>query len=196
MKDLYNIDTWFPITIYVKENALSESENNNCIDNILKIKNVTDKGGKNWKSGVYNTLTTFDFKNDNNFINLCDSVEYNTNLFSKELSSFHNYKINESWFNFYNENDYQEFHHHSNNIFSAVYFFTNPPGSGNLVFENPIEPDMLPIKNIQKLNNFNFTTCSYNPKPRTLIIFRSYLRHMVEKCNILSPRITGAFNLI
>ena len=55
---------------------------------------------------------------------------------------------------------------------------------------------MLPMKNVKKYDDLNFVNCHYNPPERSIVIFRSYIQHMVEKCNNLSPRITGAFNLL
>ena len=189
------LQIWFPTCIFYVENLIDKKENNYLIEEILKIKKTTKKGGKNWISKVYNTFDTLSIHKIAEFKNLCSKIEEQTNLFSKCLGSNENYKINESWLNFYNKNDFQEYHTHPQFVFSAVYFFTNPENSGKLIFENPIEPDMYGLQNKIKTNTLNASTCSFMQKPRTLIIFRSYLRHMVTRCNNIEPRITAAFNL-
>lgn len=189
------IQLWFPTSIYVEENIFSEDENKNFINEIEILKSKIEKGGNNWNTDVYNTCQTFDLQRNKILKTLCDKVELHTNLFAKQLSSYHDYKIIDSWFNYYKKDDYQEAHHHANSIFSAIYFFTNPINSGSLSFENPIEPDMLPLKNIKEINNLNCLTCNYNPSPKTLIIFRSNIRHMVGRGKNSQPRITAAFNL-
>jgi len=190
-----SIQLWFPTSIYVKENIISEDENDSFIQEIEKIKSTVSSGGNNWETKVYNTCDTYDLRKNKKLNKLCQRVEEYTNLFAAQLNSIHTYKIIDSWFNYYNKNDFQESHHHAGSIFSAVYFFTNPEGSGKLSFENPIEPDMLPLKNISAINNLNCLSCNYDPAPRTLIIFRSNIRHMVSRGDNESPRITAAFNL-
>jgi uncharacterized protein (TIGR02466 family) len=190
------IKTWFPVSIYLKENIVSDNENLIFLKEINKIKKKFKKGGENWNTPVYNTMSTCDLRTNKVLNKLCVIIEEHTNLFATQLKSEHNYKISESWFNYYNKGDYQEYHHHANSIFSAVYFFTNPEKSGHLIFENPIEPDMFPLKNVTQLNDLNYLSCRYNPTPKSLIIFRSNIRHMVNKCNNNTPRITAAFNLL
>jgi uncharacterized protein (TIGR02466 family) len=187
------IDLWFPVTIANIEEILSKKENDILIKEILKIKKDKDKGGSNWISDVYNTHFTFDLRTSNQFKLLCNKVTDHVNVFAKRLGSDYEYKINSSWFNYYNKKDYQEYHEHSKSIFSAVYFFKTPKESGNIVFKDPKEPDMFPLENI-KYNDLSFQQCEYQPIERRLIIFRSYLSHMVRPGNNKEPRITAAFN--
>jgi uncharacterized protein (TIGR02466 family) len=189
------IQLWFPTSIYVEENIVSDEENDSFITEIEKLKSKISVGGSNWNTDVYNTCDTYDLRKNKILKNLCKKIEEHTNIFAKQLNSQHNYKITDCWFNYYNKNDFQETHHHANSIFSAVYFFTNPKNCGVLSFENPIEPDMLPLKNITEFNNLNSLACNYNPLPKTLIIFRSNIRHMVSRGDNVDPRITAAFNL-
>jgi uncharacterized protein (TIGR02466 family) len=189
-----NIDIWFPVSIAHIDDVISEKENNILIKEILKIKKNNLKGGPNWASNVYNTHNTFDLRKNNKFNNLCDKVIEYVNVFSERLGSSYSHKINSSWFNCYNKNDYQEYHEHNKSIFSAVYFFKTPKDSGNLIFKDPKEPDMFPLENV-KYNELSFQQCEYPSIERRLIIFRSYLSHMVKPGNNISPRITAAFNL-
>ena len=71
---------------------------------------------------------------------------------------------------------------------------SSPEKSGSLIFENPIEPDMLPLKNIKINNEYNYKTVSYDIPTNALIIFRSYVRHMVKRCENTKPRISLALN--
>lgn len=190
-----SIQLWFPTSIYVKEDMFSDEDNHAFITEIENLKSKISIGGNNWNTDVYNTCNTYDLRKNKILKKLCKKVEEHTNLFAKQLNSQHNYKISDCWFNYYNKTDFQETHHHANSIFSAVYFFTNPKNCGVLSFENPIEPDMLPLKNITEFNNLNSLACNYTPLSKTLIIFRSNIRHMVSRGNNIEPRITAAFNL-
>lgn len=186
---------WFPTAIFVEENLISFEDNQNLSKYVLDLETKIQKGGQNWITDISNSHGTYDLILDNEFKNLTDSVTDKINIFAKEFGSNYEYdKPSSMWYNIYRNGDYQEYHTHTDSVFSAVYFVTNPENSGRIVFENPIEPDMKPIKNITVNNDLNFKNCHYNPKPGTLLIFRSYMRHMVERCLNIEPRITIAFN--
>jgi uncharacterized protein (TIGR02466 family) len=190
------IDIKFPTTVAVFENILTDVENNILIDYIEKLNNTVKKGGQNWLTTVYNTHGTYNIHTDENFKNLSNIVTDYTNNFAKILQSDYKYQISSSWFNVYNKKDFQEFHNHPGAVFSAVYILKNPLNGGEFVIMNPSEPcDMYPIKNLIKKTSLNESYFEYNLKAKTLIIFRSFLKHMVKICNSDEKRITTAFNL-
>jgi uncharacterized protein (TIGR02466 family) len=189
-----NIHTWFPTSILLIENLIDDEENKKLIKEIEKLKKEIKKGGDEWDTDLYNTHSTYELHKNIKFKFLCDKIEKYTINFANKLGSDANYKISSSWFNYYNKGDYQEYHIHPLSHFSAVYFFTNPKGSGKLIFKNPNGLKMFPLKNL-KPNELSYETCFYVPKEKSLIIFQSDLWHMVQKCDNESPRITGAFNL-
>ena len=188
------IQTWFPTSIYYVENLISEQENNKLVDYIKWKSKEIKRGGENWFTDVYNTHQTYCIHTDEIFSNLFNAVKKETIDFAKKLGSDHEYNIDGSWWNIYNENDYQEYHYHPDSYFSAVYWFTNPEGSGDLIFQSPLTPIARPFKNLTA-NNLTSETCYYNPPPCSLVIFPSTLMHMVYRCKNKTPRITGAFNL-
>ena len=71
-----------------------------------------------------------------------------------------------------------------------MYWVAAPVGSGKLIFEDPKEPDMLQIRDIKSRNSLSFTRIGYEAEERKILIFRSYLRHMVEPCKNKTPRMT------
>jgi uncharacterized protein (TIGR02466 family) len=85
-------------------------------------------------------------------------------------------------------------HTHNESTISAVYYISAPAGSGKIVFEDPREPDMLPIKDIPDRNELSYAKVGYQAAEGSLVIFRSYLRHMVSLNNNIEPRISVAFN--
>ena len=185
----------FPSSFYVSENLLN---NNMVLDLQKKAKEIEKKhpkGGENWKCNTYNTLGTFELSNDAHFKILLDKIEEKVFEFTKAHGSNYKYKIQGSWINIYKTNDYQEFHTHPESTFSAVYFLKSSEKCAKIVFENPTEPDMLPVKDIKQYNNISFKTYSFNPIQNSLIIFRSHIRHMVELQTINFERISVAVNL-
>jgi uncharacterized protein (TIGR02466 family) len=145
-------------------------QNNSSIINPLEIKTVETEKFSNW-------------------------VVENVELFSRHYNSTASYEISQCWANVYQKGDFQEPHIHPGFMFSAVYFLSAPPGSGKLMFENPMLAfDMLPIKtNIE--TELNSTAAVYAPVEGQLVIFRSNLRHAVYPHNSDKPRISIAFNL-
>ena len=79
-------------------------------------------------------------------------------------------------------------------MFSAVYYPKVPEGSGSIVFENPLVPDMMPVQNIEERDDMTFERISYQPKDGMLVIFRSYLQHCVRQGTNTEDRISIALN--
>lgn len=121
-------------------------------------------------------------------------VEDQVALFSQNYGSVEQYSIEQCWANIYRTGDFQESHYHPGWDFSAVYFIAAPEGSGNLIFENPLLPDMRPIKT-EKTFDLNCQAAIYKPVEGQLVIFRSNLRHGVYPNRSSNPRISLAFNL-
>lgn len=186
---------WFPTTISISENILSEEENLNLINLSKDISHIAEKGGNNWISkSNFNTQSTYNINEDEKFNFFVDKVSEKIQEHAKHLNSNYTYKCNEAWLNTYTEKDYQEFHTHAGSVFSAVYYLNNPKKGGRIFFENPVEPDMLPLRDISEYNTDNSSLCNYNPDNGTLIIFRSNIRHMVEPIETNETRATIALN--
>lgn len=189
-----NVEMWFPVAVYKQEDLLSVEENEIIKNICLELEQNTPCGGPDWVGGTYNTLGTFDISKDPRFNLLFEKVSTHIHNFADMHGSKGSYKPSYAWFNVSRHGNYQEFHSHNNNVFSAVYYITAPEGSGKLVFEDPKEPDMCGLKNLPEKNFLSFTRVGYPPAERTLLIFRSYLRHLVEPGTNSLPRISVAIN--
>lgn len=188
------INTWFPTAIYVSENIISDEYNNDLQKRSLEIFSSTKNGADNWKCNTYNTMGTYEISEDPLFKNLLHEVKQHLNFFVEQHGSDYKYECQNSWLNVNYKNTYQEYHYHSNSTFSAVYYIDTPENCGRIYFENPLEPDMLPVKGIKNNTPLSFKDCHYQPQKKTLLIFRSFLRHMVEIGSNDDPRISIAFN--
>ena len=69
-----------------------------------------------------------------------------------------------------------------------------PENGGGLILNSPKEPDMFPIRDIDEQNEFNHSHYKIYPKERSLVIFRSFVQHMVEPGQHESERISIAYN--
>jgi len=188
------IELWFPVAIYSEDNLLSEENNNKLKDYCLSIQKKIPSGGEEWFGKTYTTHGTSEFNKDPEFLTLLDTINYHLHEFAMAHNCQGRYENQATWMNISTAGSYQEFHTHNASIFSAIYYVTAPEGSGRIVFEDPKEPDMFPLKKIKGKNNLSFTRISYTPKAGTLLIFRSYLRHLVEPGSNLDPRISIAMN--
>lgn len=189
-----NVEMWFPVTIYRHPNLLPVDENNALAEYCISLKNKTPQGGSDWVGGTYNTHGTHDISKDSNFSNILEVIAKHVNDFARMHNSEDTYKLDYAWLNIATAGDYQEFHTHNGNVFSAVYYVAAPPGSGKIVFEDPKEPDMLPLRKVSDKNTLSYTRISYEATQGTLLIFRSYLRHLVEGGTNSDPRISLALN--
>lgn len=191
---MQKVEMWFPVAIYSAENIITAEQNELLKDHCLSIHKTVPPGGDEWVGGTYNTHQTYDLNVDRQFDPVADAVSYHVHQFAKMHNCNGTYKNNYAWMNVANAGDWQEFHAHNANVFSAVYYVSAPAGSGRIVFEDPKEPDMFPLKSIRGKNQLSFSRINYTPKTGMLLIFRSYLRHLVEPGTNTEPRISIALN--
>ena len=188
------IETWFPTAIYVQKNLFPRSMNNLWANKVISLKENVPTGGKDWEGKTYTTHTTFDLKEDDIFKELIAQVTDHVHEFTKAHGSEVKYSCQHAWANVSLERNFQEYHTHDGSVFSAVYYPKVPEGSGNIVFEDPRLPDMLPIAKISERNALSFEKIGYEPEEGMLLIFRSYLRHAVKEGTNTEPRISFALN--
>jgi uncharacterized protein (TIGR02466 family) len=103
-------------------------------------------------------------------------------------------ELSEAWVNIAKPGDYQEYHVHPGSHLSAVYYVQTPANCGHIVFRNPMSDiDMLPIRR-DRDTACNFDVARYEPVVGRLLIFRSFVRHMVLRNKGNSDRISIAMN--
>jgi uncharacterized protein (TIGR02466 family) len=188
------VEMWFPVAIYKETNLLTSDQNKDLFNHSLELRKTVPNGGSEWYGDTYNTHDTLDLTNDSKFFPLLDNIQDHCHNFASMHGSTAKYKITGAWLNINEQGTFQEFHTHNNAIFSCVYWVAAPEGSGQLIFEDPKEPDMLQVKSIKEKNPLSFTRIGYAAEEGSLLIFRSYLRHMVEPCNNTTPRVSIAVN--
>ena len=187
-----HLEYLFPIPVYFEENLLSQKENKLLEDRILKLFSSVSVGG-DWNCNTFNSMGTYDLREDKTFSDINKKITHHVNLFAATYKSDWKYEINCSWFNVASSHQYQEYHNHPDCIFSAVYYVSLPPGSGNIIFKSG-EDNMARAKNIVEYTPLNSVYWKFEPPERTLIIFRSSLQHMVEMGINKKPRISLALN--
>lgn len=188
-KHLFNL---FPTVIGAYGNLVPEEYNNEILLECLKVKDTTESGGKNWLGDMYNTEGTFSLQTNPKFSLLNTAVTEAVNDYAKSFNSEHEFKIHESWINVGYEHSYQEYHDHFGNHISCSYYVSMPEGSGEIVFQSP--STYLQLPKIKEANNNSFVSYHFKPPARTLLIFRSNVKHMVKSGKNKEPRVTIAYN--
>jgi len=188
------VEMWFPVAIYTEDELFSKEQNDSWAQHVLNYKQTIPSGGDGWYGDTYTTHGTFDILNDPVFEPLIASITNHVNNFAKMHGSTGSFKCDYAWVNIAESGNFQEGHTHNGNTFSLAYYITAPEGSGQIVFEDPKEPDMKPVKNITEKNMLSFTKTGVEPKQGSLVIFRSYLRHLVTPGTNTEPRISVSMN--
>jgi uncharacterized protein (TIGR02466 family) len=189
------IQNWFPTFIGHIDNENHKKYENKLTNICKKIKKKINSGGENWISkNTYNTYGTYNLINIKEFNNLNEWIFEQIKNYSNKLGYKNNFICDESWFNIYNKNDFQEFHTHSKHSLSAIYFLNSPKeGAARTFFESPIkEESQDPLCDYN--NPLLFKKVHYYPKPGRLIIFRSNISHCVERHESNELRISLAYN--
>lgn len=188
------IDTYFPVVIYRENNLIPHSQNHQIAQHLLEIQPKIKSGGTGWIGGTYTTHHQYDLYKDDIVRPLMDQILLRVNYFAQVHSSFDEYRCDNAWFNINKKNTLQEFHSHPNSIISCAYYIAAPEGSGDIVFEDPKEPDMFPLKNVKEGNHLCFNRVFYKVEEGMLLVFRSYLRHAVVPGKNKAPRISISAN--
>ena len=188
------IETWFPCAIYYEDDLFSKEQNKEWEKHILSIEPTIESGGEAWFGDTFTSLEKYDLRKDKQFDILIEKVTEHVNAFAREHNCQGEYECTTAWFNVNRDGTFQEYHTHPNNIFSAIYYVSAPEGAGGVVFEDPKEPDMMPLKNIPWRNQLSYSVTRYNPLVGKLLIFRSYMEHLVEPGTNTDPRISIALN--
>jgi uncharacterized protein (TIGR02466 family) len=143
-----------------------------------------------------NLRTEFHSSSENRYADLYREVmdEFTSDLGLLEERCY----IDESWLNFYQGNDHgQEEHDHLPGFFSGVHYVKfNSSVHGATKFMNPLHQLYMFMNNDRKMDaDYGSGWFSPNVCEGDIIIFPSFLRHMVTSTNSNELRITLAFNI-
>ena len=111
------------------------------------------------------------------------------------------YVITTSWITKTLKGGYSHNHRHRNSFWSGVYYFQDEyeDGSAELCFSNPNEQlaDVIFEENdIKEDVIVNSNSAIFNPEPKLLLLFPSYLGHQILHHGINTERLSLAFNIM
>ena len=187
------VKTWFADAVY-NDKIYDEAQNEEVISIIGSAAKKYLAPTHEWNCSMISTFGTYRPHEDSKFTSLISVIEEHVNKFARILGSGHNYKCKESWVNVSKKGQYQEYHVHPNNLFSAVYYVNTYENSGDIVFKK-MPYETYELKNKIESNEFNYQEAKYSPEPGQLLIFRSCIPHMVTENKSDKNRVSIAFNL-
>lgn len=189
------IDSWFPTLIY--KDTLSGFDNKLISSYCERIRDKFPSKHQ-WRCNTYSSMSSgYEMLKDEYFTSLVTTIANRVGEFSQSYGMGNcDVHVTDSWINVAEHGAYQEYHIHTDNHFSAVYYVAAPEDCGNICFRShEANFDMCPLKT--KIHNENtFKTTSYKAVESNLIIFRSNLLHMVETNNSTENRISISMNFI
>lgn len=195
--------TLFPVTLYhsnIRENSVIQREVFSSIQQCYEENNLSIPDG--WLTDKLTTSYDEDDLNHKIFQSNKIHQLYTKcleGIFDKEIR----FSLEDMWFNYYIDGEYQEEHHHINQSpflppvhYSCIHYLRfDEKEHFSTVFHDPIEK--LRAHSFEIDSNYYSSTWSPKVKEGDLIVFPSYLSHHVEKSKPTpdNPRITIAFNL-
>jgi uncharacterized protein (TIGR02466 family) len=101
------------------------------------------------------------------------------------------------WVNVMPEGGHHTSHIHPNSVISGTYYVTVPPGAGPIVYEDPrLAMLMAAPPKATKTPREMKTHISETPKPGTVLLWESWLRHEVPLNRAAGERISVSFNYV
>jgi len=187
-------ETLFATPIYVFDNLLDQSQNQQVEQAILK-----------WSQedpGVQKTNVNGWHSKDNMY----EKQEFTLltqKLFEAQFSIYQEEGLNgepvlgNMWANINPKYGYNKSHNHANSLWSGVYYVKAPEQSGTLYLEDPRTASTMVIPKYDKQkHSYQWSTVTYEPMVGRCIMFPSSLRHGVNMNQSEDNRISVSFNFI
>jgi len=122
----------------------------------------------------------------------------NSNSALKDILTYDaKFKITTSWITKTKQGQKCFMHNHKNCMFSAVYYYSDyDDDTGKLVFDNPFKDMSSYMVENEQDDPFNRASIKITPRSKSLIIFPSFMKHVIDVHKSKQPRLSLAFNLI
>lgn len=162
-----------------------------------------DSAGQEWSKAHYrNGYTSYASLADLHrrtpaFAALEDAILPLAGRFARELGwqlRGRHLEMTACWMNVMPQHTYHTLHLHPHSALSGTYYVQVPPGSSCLKLEDPRMPMYMhaPVRETGKFSSLYY---EIQPKPGTVVLFESWLRHEVPPNASKKPRISVSFNL-
>ena len=186
---MLKITKHFPITIGEIECDFIDDIQKDYMNIVNKLK-FDNKG-----------LSYYKAHNDKRFKKLNDWVKKGVDTYVKAHKYFGDFKAKESWIVNYKKNNYQPWHLHPGWTISTVFYLKADENDVPTMFKSPYNDMLNPLNRTpdteddkDPYNELTYSTIDYKPKSGKLLIFRSFIEHMVPLKLNNKDRIIFAYN--
>jgi uncharacterized protein (TIGR02466 family) len=128
-----------------------------------------------------------------------EEVDYHVENYARDIIKVHTdqqFYLTNSWALRQNKGDWAHAHHHTNSVFSGVFYLYQDEDFGNLTFEK--SSDNIFTKTLDpyytEFTPMNSGTWSIQPVANMIVMFPSILKHGVEMSRSEKTRYSVAFN--
>jgi uncharacterized protein (TIGR02466 family) len=203
MTDSRNIQSLFVTKLYRAELPRAASLNDALAKTCLSIA-AEDGAGRRWsREHGYKGYTSYASLDDlptraSVFAELVTHLNSHARRFAKTLDYDLNGKklvLDSIWINVMDQGGVHAAHIHPHSVISGTYYVSVPKGAAAIRFEDPRLPMMMAApakKQTAARDNQAFITVA--PKPGTVLLWESFLRHDVPPNNARGKRISISFN--
>ena len=163
-----------------------------------------DGAGQDWSAdNGYAGYTSYASLNDlvwrdPDFAALVDRIDPHVGAFAKACDfdlGGGRLALDSLWINILEPGGAHSGHIHPNSVISGTYYVSTPPGASALKIEDPRLPLMMaapPVRPRARLDNRRHV--AIEPRPGTLLLWESWLRHEVPRNGAETARISISFN--
>lgn len=189
------LNDFFPTPVWITD---CDSEQQQLIDSeIAQALNVDHIQTRPWEDLVKSTFTyegTDDFTT-HSLSHLKSYIELNIQAYAQSLGARTNLRLMESWFNRYDQGDFQFDHCHANRAVSGVYYYRAQPGQGDLRLVTPNAAQWLSLWPADTVSQQGVQIPAITGR---LVLFPGWLTHRVCPNQSASPepRISVSFNYL
>jgi len=158
----------------LEQELLNLSQSPRNFDNGYQTKNVIGKDNLAW------------------FFNSIDPLAF---TIAKKWGIQKPIKLLNWWYSIHKKHDYGKLHNHTEGLISGVYYIKVPSNSGQISFQRPDNQEH--CFEGDTINEYNYKYYSYDPVQGQVLLFPSYLKHLVHQNmteDDLDERICIAFN--
>jgi uncharacterized protein (TIGR02466 family) len=200
-----NMTTLFPTHIYRADNVTSDLLNVALEVAALSLAQDDDAGNRWCEQHGYPGYTSYGSHTDLSehipaFRKLEKLLDKHALAFSRALQ----WDIGKAkpicdsmWVNVLPEGGSHTGHIHTNSVISGTYYVKVPVGAGPIVYEDPRLTQMMAAPPRKKTAAQEFKShVSFTPKPSTLLLWESWLRHEVPMNRAKGERISVSFNYV
>ena len=185
------IQNIFPVQIFTDQIDITDKKNYNILSYIQKAEYLKTLAGSNSSCTKNQNILNEKIFNELRFLILQKAKKYLNSLGHK----YEDLQFCNSWATKTEPQGYSQFHEHKNSYISGTYYMKK---SSCIAFKNPLINKWFfdPEINFDENNIFTYENLNFEPKEKSIVLFPSFLKHMVSTNETKNNRHSIAFNII